>query len=240
MPINFGIVTPTYNRPTLLRRFLRRVGRQTYSQWRLLVVHDGPNPSIKSSVEHFGRTDPRITYVETEVSAADSGVTPRAKGVERFIGGDQTPDYLVFWDDDNAYMLDALEQVAVALEKAERPDLLIVNVKYGWQIIPPAGAPIRSLQVGQVDTASLVFRPSLALDAYTSVMRRTKVAPKETLLFNDFLAYDYVNRLLPPRSIKHDAGVIVCQHDGLRWGPYIRLALRVPPLGLARLVGFGR
>jgi glycosyltransferase involved in cell wall biosynthesis len=240
MAINFGIVTPTFNRQVLLRRYLRCISRQTHRQWRLLVVHDGPNPIVRSLVEGFCRSDSRIEYLETEVSAADSGVTPRLKGASYLAAAVPAPDYVVFWDDDNAYAADALERIAVALEAADRPDLLLVSVRYGSQTIPPAEVPLEELKVGQVDTAGLVLRPPLAREAYASVQRHMKVLPKEVLLFNDFLVFKYVNQLVPPRSIRRDASVLVCQHDGLRWGPYIRLALGIPPLGLARLIGLGR
>jgi glycosyltransferase involved in cell wall biosynthesis len=240
MAINFGIITPTFNRRVLLRRYLRRVGLQTYRQWRLLVVHDGPNPSVRSLVEGFGRSDSRVAYLETEVSAANSGVTPRLEGVSQLVAADPAPDYVVFWDDDNDYAVDALERIAVAVEAADRPDLLLVGVKYGSEIIPPADVPLQALTVGQVDTASLIFRPSLARDAFASVQRHMELAPEEVLHFCDFLAYQYVNQLVPPRSVKRDVSVLVCRHDGLRWGPFIRQALGIPRLGLARLIGLGR
>ena len=240
MTINFGIVTPTFNRPVLLRRHLQRMGRQTYRQWRLLVVHDGPNPSIRSLVEGFGQSDLRIGYTETEVAAKNAGLTPRLKGIEHLEAAHPAPDYVLSWDDDNAYAVDALERIAAALEVAGRPDLLLVCVKYGSKIIPPAGLPVRSLMVGQVDTASMIFRPSLAKEAYTSVNRRSEATRDQPVRFDDFLVYQYVTRLTPPRSIARDVGVVVCQHDGLRWGPFIRLALGIPPLGVARLIGLGR
>jgi glycosyltransferase involved in cell wall biosynthesis len=240
MAINFGIVTPTFNRQVLLRRYLRRISRQTHSQWRLLVVHDGPNPIVRSLVERFCKSDSRVEYLETDFSAADSGVTPRLKGASHLATAVPAPDYLVFWDDDNAYAVDALERIAVALEAADRPDLLLVSVKYGFDSIPPAHVPLEELKVGQVDTASLVLRPALAQDGYARVQQHMKVLPNEVLFFNDFLVYKYVKQLVPPRSIKRDASVLVCHHDGLRWGPYIRLALGIPPLGLARLIGLGR
>lgn len=240
MTINFGIVTPTFNRPVLLRRHLRRMSRQTYRQWRLLVVHDGPSPSIRSLVDSFHRSDSRIAYTETEVAAKNAGLTPRLKGIEYLDAEHPAPDYVLSWDDDNAYALDALEQIAVALEAAGRPDLLLVCVRYRSKVIPPGDVPIRSLKVGQVDTASMIFRPSLAKDAYTSVNRQSETTRDQPVRFDDFLVYQYVTRLTPPRSIARDVGVVVCQHDGLRWGPSIRLALGIPPLGLARLIGLGR
>jgi hypothetical protein len=216
------------------------MSRQTYGKWRLLVVHDGPNPSIRGLVEEFRKRDSRIDYIETEVAAKNAGLTPRLKGIERFGAAQPAPDYLLSWDDDNSYSVDALERIAAALESASHPDLLLACVKYGTRIIPPADIPIRSLAVGQIDTASMIFRPSLAKETYTSVHQRWKDTRKAAVRFDDFLAYQYVTELMPPRSIARDAGILVCQHDGLRWGPFIRTALGIPPLGLARFIGLGR
>jgi glycosyltransferase involved in cell wall biosynthesis len=238
--LNFGIITPTFNRPVLLRRHLQRISKQSYHQWRLLVIHDGPNPSIRSLVDEFRKTDERLTYTETAVAAKNAGLTPRLIGIKHFSASNNPPDYLLSWDDDNSYSVDALERIANALELAGLPDLLLVCVKYGAKFIPPADVPIRSLAVGQIDTASLIFRPSLAKEAYSNVHQRWEDTPKAAVRFDDFLAYRYVTELIPPRSIARDTGVLVCQHDGLRWGPYIRTALGIPPLGLARLIGLGR
>jgi glycosyltransferase involved in cell wall biosynthesis len=238
--ISLGIVTPTFNRRGLLQRYLKRIGRQTYRSWRLIVVHDGPSPAIEVLVKGFHESDPRIEYVQTESPAADSGVSPRLKGAAYFLSGSQIPDYIVFWDDDNAYTSDALERIARAIEEADRPDLLVVRVKYGPTTVPPADVAIRSLRVGQIDTACLVFRSSLALDAYASVQQHARMSRNDVLFFNDFLAYNYVNQLVPLRSIKRAEIEAICQHDGLRWGPYIRSALNIPPLRLARYMGLGR
>jgi glycosyltransferase involved in cell wall biosynthesis len=238
--ISLGIVTPTFNRRILLQRYLKRIGRQTYKQWRLVVVHDGPNRSIEKLVKSFHDADQRIKYLQTDAPAADSGVSPRLKGAAHFVSANPTPDYIVFWDDDNAYAADALERIAIAVEEAHSPDLLLVRVRYGSSTVPPTDVPIRSLTVGQIDTACLVFRPSLALDAYTHAQQQAQTSRDDVLFFNDFLAFDYVNQLVPPRSIERNEGKAICQHDGLRWGPYIRSILKIGPLGLARSLGLGR
>jgi glycosyltransferase involved in cell wall biosynthesis len=240
MHLNLGVVTPTFNRPILLRRYLRQLARQTYRHWRLVVVHDGPNPTIRTLVEGFRSSEARIEYLETTSSASDSGVTPRLEGLTHFLATHPIPDYVVLWDDDNSYPLDALERIAVTLKETSLPDLLLSPVKYGADIIPPANVPIRSLKVGQIDTAGLVFRPLLARDAYASLCGDSLNTREQILRFNDFLVYQYVNRLTPPRSIKLHLGLPVCVHDGLRWGPSIRMALGIPRLGLARLIGLGR
>ena len=53
--VEFLIITPTYHRESLLVRFLKQVKSQTYGCWRLLVVHDGPNPLTEQLVGRFAR-----------------------------------------------------------------------------------------------------------------------------------------------------------------------------------------
>jgi glycosyltransferase involved in cell wall biosynthesis len=238
MTIAFAIITPTFNRPTLLRRYLKRMRKQTYHHWQLLVIHDGPSPSIKSLVKDYSDSDSRISYFETATRANDCGASPRLEALNRLLVDKPVPDYVAFWDDDNAYAIDALERIAQALEAQGKPDLLLVSVERGSQTIPPRNVSIRSLGVGQLDTASLIFRPDLARDAYVNVLQNGE--SEQIVHFNDFLTYQYVNRLQPPRSIKSDLGVIVCQHDGLRWGPFVRSTLKIPPLGVARRFRLGR
>ena len=43
----------------------------------------------------------------------------------------------------------------------------------------------------------LPLRPLLARDAYEGVQKRAEVDRNDVLFFNDFLAYDHVNQLLP-------------------------------------------
>jgi hypothetical protein len=168
----------------------------------------------------------------------DAGVTPRLEGVRHIIASNEDVDYVVFWDDDNTYPRDALARIVEAVDKAERPDLLVARVRYTGNLIPPIDSDVHSLNVGEVDTACMVFRPRLAERTYAAVKKHDKL--EEILSINDFLVYDNINKLRPTILMKFDPSVVICQHDGLRWGPFLRSMLGIPPLGLGRLIGMGR
>lgn len=59
-----SVVIPSYNRPLLLRtRSIPSVLRQTYRNWEVVVVGDGPEtPALSAAVDGFG--DRRIRYAE--------------------------------------------------------------------------------------------------------------------------------------------------------------------------------
>ncbi|WP_052523447.1 glycosyltransferase family A protein [Bradyrhizobium sp. STM 3809] len=238
MTISFTIITPTFNRPTLLNRHLSRTIRQAYENWRLLVVHDGPNVEIQSLVNRYTIRDSRVSYLETNSRANDCGATPRLAGLTHLANSGFISDYVVFWDDDNAYRKDALDQIAREIEKADRPELLIVGVRRNSTIIPPTGASVYSLQVGQLDTSGLIFRPELARRVYAQMLEQSK--REDILRFNDFLSYKYARESLSSDKIKGATETVICDYDGLRWAPYLRSLLGLPPIGIARRLRLGR
>jgi hypothetical protein len=134
--MTIGVITPTYLRTRFLWRFLRTMPRQTYPDWRLLVVHDGPNPAVEALVDQA--RDPRIGYAHTERKTNDYGVSPRLEGLRRMIG-EVGPEYCVFWDDDNLFSRHALRRIVDALDQGGRPDLLLVPIRNNEKILPPSG-----------------------------------------------------------------------------------------------------
>ena len=227
------IITPTFNRLALLKRFLRRVQLQSYKNWQLIIVHDGPNELIREFVLPYCR-DPRIEFLETGERGNDVGITPRLTALQHLLTSKQLPDYCVFWDDDNLYALDALECISNALLKAKNPDLLLVAFGYGGRVIPPMDVAVDALRVGELDTACLILRPRLARDACEAVQSQKVDLPDKVRLFNDYLTYEYVKNQIPKVTISRDLTAFVGHHDALRWGPYIRYLFGLKPIGLAR------
>jgi len=101
--VEFLIITPTYHRESLLVRFLKQVKSQTYGCWRLLVVHDGPNPLTEQLVGRFRALDPRIEYLNIPTRGNDFGVTPRLEALRHAVRT-HPPDYAVSWDDDDYFV----------------------------------------------------------------------------------------------------------------------------------------
>lgn len=233
-----GIVTPTFRRPKLLRRFLNRLLWQTYSHWRAVIVHDGPSAEIAALVAPYAQRDSRIRFMQTDAPANDVGVTPRHAGASYFADAPNPPDYCLFWDDDNYFATDALEKITAALLANGRPDLLLVGMEYRSRVLPPAGVLAAALSPGQIDTANMVIRLPLALAAYVNVLDQKARSPRQSLYTQDYIAFHYLRGLHdPPTRIEIARDLVIGFHDGLRWRPYLRHLLRIPPLDLFRRRG---
>ncbi|MDB5319711.1 MAG: tagF1 [Phycisphaerales bacterium] len=227
-----GIVTPTFRRRTFLRRFLNRLLRQTYPHWRAAVVHDGPSTEMAALVAQYAARDPRITYMQLEMPTNDTGVSPRQAGAAHLARLDNPPDYCIFWDDDNYFVVNALQNIAAALLAAGLPDLLLVGMEYRSRILPPSGVPVAALVPGQVDSANLVIRPQLALAAYSDLLEQKARFPEKNLYTSDYMVFDYIRRSAPAPRIDLAPQTVIGFHDGLRWKPYLRHLLGIPPLNL--------
>jgi cellulose synthase/poly-beta-1,6-N-acetylglucosamine synthase-like glycosyltransferase len=61
-----SVIIPSYNRPMLVRtRSIPSVLRQSYDNWEIVVVGDGPEtPMLRAVVDGFG--DRRIRYAEIQ------------------------------------------------------------------------------------------------------------------------------------------------------------------------------
>ena len=62
-----SVLMLTYNRPQFLGTAIESVLAQTFQEWELLVVHDGPNAEIPVIMEKWQKRDPRIRYLRRAV-----------------------------------------------------------------------------------------------------------------------------------------------------------------------------
>jgi len=62
-----SILMLTYNRPQFLGTAIRSVLAQTFQNWELLVVHDGPNTEIPVIMAEWQKRDTRIRYLRRPV-----------------------------------------------------------------------------------------------------------------------------------------------------------------------------
>lgn len=113
-----SIITPAYNRETLLPRMIRSVRSQVFKDWELIVIDDGSTDNTKDVVKSF--KDPRIKYFYTENSgAADS----RNTGTRVATG-----EYLIFLDSDDEVDPNWLQLLS---NKAGNGDTHLVSC--GWK-----------------------------------------------------------------------------------------------------------
>jgi glycosyltransferase involved in cell wall biosynthesis len=104
-----SIVVPTYNRPDLVRRAVRSVLEQTYSEIECIVVDDGPSEETRAAVESFD--DDRVHYLRHSTNRGASSA--RNTGIE-FARG----DYVAFLDDDDEWHPEKLEKQVPLLESS--------------------------------------------------------------------------------------------------------------------------
>lgn len=112
----FSVVIPTLNRAALLPVAMRSVLAQTLDDFELIVVDDGSTDTTSTVVAAF--TDPRVRYhaqARSGVSAARNAGAAAARG-----------EFLVFLDDDDELLPDALERYGRAARE------------HGWDVVSAA------------------------------------------------------------------------------------------------------
>lgn len=99
VPPRFSVVTPTYDRPALLRRAIKSVLAQSFENFEYIIVDDGENPDTAKEVAAFG--DPRIVYRKHPVNkgtaaACNTGIRCARGELVAFLGDDDEylPGYL--------------------------------------------------------------------------------------------------------------------------------------------------
>lgn len=93
-------VSPIYNSFPLLAVSLLD---QTYDNWELLFVHDGPSEGLSEVARAIIDSDPRIRMIETEERANDWGHTPRQRGFQELANGSDG-DFVVVTNSDNFHV----------------------------------------------------------------------------------------------------------------------------------------
>ena len=93
-------VSPIFNSFPLLAVSLMD---QTYENWELLFVHDGPSDQLTSTALAIIDSDDRIRLMETDARANDWGHTPRQWGFSEVAKGIEA-DFIVVTNSDNFHV----------------------------------------------------------------------------------------------------------------------------------------
>jgi len=123
---------------TNLHLFLLSMQRQRYTNWEVVAVTDGPNPSAKNLVEQF--SDQRIRFLETKDPKGRWGHYYRQVGLDACQG-----EFIGMSNDDNYYVPGYFEQMLFALEERDA-DLALCRILHsyrGWDVAP-AGSDLGS------------------------------------------------------------------------------------------------
>lgn len=101
-----SVIIPTLHRPTLLKRALESVFRQSWRELEVIVVVDGPDPDTVAVLQTV--EDPRLCVVQNPRSLTAAGA--RNAGIDLAKG-----EWIAFLDDDDEWMPEKLaKQLAYA------------------------------------------------------------------------------------------------------------------------------
>jgi glycosyltransferase involved in cell wall biosynthesis len=112
------VIVTTYKRPHLLPRALDSVARQTFTDFELIVVHDGPpDPgTIEVCSLYNNRFEQLGIDMQLVATEEPSGYYTLPSNLGTFLA---RGDYIAYLDDDNAWTADHLELLVNAIEEGD-------------------------------------------------------------------------------------------------------------------------
>jgi glycosyltransferase involved in cell wall biosynthesis len=104
-----SVIIPTLHRPTLLKRALASVFRQTWRELEVIVIVDGPDPDTIAILQTI--EDPRLRFIVNSRSLTAAGA--RNVGMDNAKG-----EWIAFLDDDDEWLPEKLaEQLSFAADR---------------------------------------------------------------------------------------------------------------------------
>ncbi len=110
-----SVVIPTYNRPQFVERAVKSVLGQTFSDYEILVVQNGPQDVSRSVSESFMKAGAPVRHIYSPKPCA---VSARNLGASEAQG-----DLIAFLDDDDEWFPEKLEKQVLFLD--EHPDMAL-------------------------------------------------------------------------------------------------------------------
>ncbi len=111
-----SIVLCTYNRAGLVRRAIRSVLAQRYTNWELIVIDDGSTDGSRSVLEAFSRRDERVRVRRQR----NQGLARARNAGLRLAAG----EYVCFLDSDDEYRPTHISSRVRLLERRRKTDVL--------------------------------------------------------------------------------------------------------------------
>ena len=108
--MNITIIIPVYNAQPFLKECLDSVYKQTYKDWRCLIVNDGSTDESQSIIDEYCAKDKRFNFVfkENEKSAAKA----RAFAFDYI-----NSEWVIFVDADDTIAVDCIEKLTARQEE---------------------------------------------------------------------------------------------------------------------------
>jgi hypothetical protein len=101
----FSFIIPCWEQTHLLKCLLQSIICQTYSNWEVILIHDGVDLSHKSNLKEY-LNDPRFFYTSTSERYGYWGHKSRIIGTTLSLG-----DWIIHSNDDNYFVPILLEEI---------------------------------------------------------------------------------------------------------------------------------
>lgn len=122
-------LSPIFNSYPVLLTSLKQ---QTYKNWDLLFVHDGPTQDSPYKYDEI-ITDNNVTLVETKLRSNDWGHTPRQVGLEK-ISTEFEADFIVITNSDNYYVPGFIKLMLMSVkEDTQAVYCDMIHDYYSWR-----------------------------------------------------------------------------------------------------------
>lgn len=171
-PPKVSIVTTVYDRVECLRRCLRAMSHNAWTDYEQIVVSDAPPPDVHIRLDMIiADAGPRVRHIALKHRTNNWGIGPAEAGLRASVG-----EYVCFLSDDNAYLPDHFGPLVAALDADPGLAFVYSSCLYmGRKVLryaPPRGAGI--------DLGQPLFRRSVLREQLN-----------DSLNFNEF-AWDWV------------------------------------------------
>lgn len=109
-----SIITATWNRHEQLKKAVKSIQNQTFTDWEHIIVSDGPDPALKPILDSMGHTYKLYECGRNwgSVMRPNVGGIPKATGCNLASG-----NYIAYLDDDNQYLPCHLEKLVSKIKE---------------------------------------------------------------------------------------------------------------------------
>lgn len=178
------IISVTYGQDENLKCFINSIKSQTDNRWRLFIIHDGPNNSLKNDLNKNGYLiDGKVMFIEFSERTQKYGHLLRKWGLENLVNS----EYVLITNADNYYTPNMIEQVLLRNE-----DFIYFNCVHSHKTInnnnkTDYGFLDSKLMRGWIDIGSAVIRTSFA----------KKIGFNSDLFHADWIYFDSILKTNP-------------------------------------------
>jgi glycosyltransferase involved in cell wall biosynthesis len=101
------IIAVTYNHVESLKCFINSIKNQTNDNWNLVIVHDGPNPSLKEELKNENYLNDKVSFIEHPVRTNNYGHLLRRWSLDNV----ELSERVLLTNADNYYTPNLIEEV---------------------------------------------------------------------------------------------------------------------------------